>query len=349
MTAMTKIGDLVSIPELRPMDSAELAVAAHDETRWMQKGTDTHADLLMLNTHPDQRKMRTDDQGAKVFRYFRAMETGQWRVGADSGICLGRVGARGTYRLLNGQHRLEAGRRAAENGIYIPFQLHYYTFDSETQLSEFFAAMDQVFNRTTSQRLQILGIGDELSLPSTWLRDAAASVRLIDADFKPYSQRHALNTVEASAVANALRGTKNGVYAYYKASMGSEALSAAFRRTSVFAVGLVTFYYQPEKASEFWNEVGDPKVLIKGSPIMTLRDYLLTTKVGNNVHGDNPSVYAKRVARAWNAYFDGRDQITALRNVQSDKPIEIKGTDFNGTRTGIGPQLVIKWIAEGRA
>ena len=317
-------------------------------SRWMEQGIDTHADLLEKNTHPDQRKvdLSTERTRSRVNRYYSFMVTGRWRVGADSGITLGRVGESGSYRLLNDQHRLHSAKRAwEEKGIYVPFELHYYTFNSESELSEFFASIDDTFNRTMGQRLAILGSADSIGLPGHWARAAAATIRTISAEFRGTSHAQNLGALDIDA---AMRSIGTAAYAYYRTSAEDKKMGEIYRRSAVFGVGLVSMVYNPEIATEFWTEVANPSTSLHGSPVVTLREFLLTTKVIGGSGDTGVFGYAKRVSRAYNAYCEGRESLTILRGTQgADKPVEISGTPFNGKDWNVGKAMLTKWIQEG--
>ena len=211
--------------------------------------------------------------------------------------------------------------------------------------NNFFSSIDDTFNRTISQRLTILGTADNAGLPVAWAKNASSALRLIDSDFKGSSASALLN---AKDINSAILATKGASYSFYRASAEDQKMAKASARAAVMSIGIVTFMFQPEMAAKFWNEVGNPEVLIKDSPVMTLREFLLTTQSTPGSGATGIMGYAKKVSRAWNAYARGESKLTFLREaVTADRPMELVGTPFNGKATGVGHLLVTKWIQEG--
>ena len=96
-------------------------------------------------------------------------------------------------------------------------------------------------------------------------------------------------------------------------------------RASVLSIALVTYRFQPEMAHDFWPRLARDSGLIEGDPAHTLLRWLRETPAR---HYDNGS-YARHVAAAWNAAYEGR-QLFRLLARQPTQPLLVAGTPHEG-------------------
>lgn len=113
-------------------------------------------------------------------------------------------------------------------------------------------------------------------------------------------------------------------------------LTKPIHTAKVFSVALITAYYQPNKAADFWHKVAFDNELEIGDPCKTLNRYLPRTIRRGRYDSDPipPDIVTKSVTYCWNAYFENR----ALSRIQVKEsfrsiPLSIAGTPYNGNQS----------------
>jgi hypothetical protein len=98
------------------------------------------------------------------------------------------------------------------------------------------------------------------------------------------------------------------------------------RQRRVLSVALLTFYYQPEKASDFWRQVANPDRLVLDDARVTARRY-----IENSVSRpqDEEAKTPRRIARCWRAFYEG-NSIERVQGINPMSAIVIAGTPYNG-------------------
>ena len=345
MTA-TGNGVSTSTTELDSTSALTYATPKHS-FRWMKQGKDVHAKLLELNTHPHQRTYdATLNENGRVARYYSDMVQGRWAIGADNGLIFGRVGDIAPYQLLNGQHRLTAAMKALEDcGVYVPFALNFFTFSTEDEMNIFFSTIDDTYNRTGIQRLNILGTPEYLEIPSPWVKQMIAGLRVMASGFVKGEQSRLTNAQDKH---HALKGAHVAAKAYYENALTDPTMARALKSSPVIGFGLLTYYYQPEKAAEFWGHIVSPEQVMGGSPEVRIREYMIANKIAitNSGSPHTPPMYSNRIACAWNAFYRG-ETIDKLSSKRDKNGIIIEGTPFDGSHFDIGKEIAREWINKG--
>lgn len=230
------------------------------------------------------------------------------------------VGDRGY--LINGQHRLHA---IIESGIPQVLNVVRVTVDSEEEVAEAYSSFDRPLTRSFSDVYSAHGLSDELGVIPSLLTKAGSAVSVIRAGFQP--------TISWSARAPdirvaLLRAWADDARAYFSAITAADSLYAKrLEAAGVCAVGLVTFRYRPDLATQFWTSVAGNDGLRRESPEQALIKFLIETKVGTG--GVSSAKLSRAVAAAWNASYDRRD-LKILKVFDQTAPILIKGTPYNG-------------------
>lgn len=280
--------------------------------------TPAMADLwLSTSKYHGQRRINEN----RVDKYKADMLAGRWTI-SESMIVLG-LRDEGEH-LLNGQHRLNAVSRA---GIPCSFIVCRSRFNSDDDMDMAYASMDDGLARTFVDRTAALGLPDKLRVPYQTVNRSFSAILSIYSGFTSrggaVSRQKLFRSIsEKEAV---LLEWVDNIYAYHHACLGAHTSVARwFDRVPVMAVGLVTFRFSPQKASEFWHVVAQNDGLSKGSPEHTLFMFLNATRA---IDIDIPE-YTRKVAACWNAFYEGRD-LSAAR-ARPDLPILIQGTPWNG-------------------
>ena len=307
-------------------------------TSWMDIDAQSGEDLLKFNTFEHQRPVRKQ----KVEIYAQQMSSGDWTPGADGGIILARTG-NGDWELMNGQHRILA---VILTNICIPFQVSWYTFDSEADKYAFFASLDQGAKRSDADALMALGVRNVLTgVDKRLITTAASALKIIDLSFRSKgSNRTAATTNKhtntTANVKRAIDAFADPIIAASHGLMGNRKMYQNTRNSYAFAIVLLSYTYAPEEAHEFWPEVIDPNVLTKGTPQYALHHYLLT----NTPHSEGEDTYAFCVANAWNAYAEGRS-LEVLKKGSNQTIMRLACTPFDGKNVNAGREIIAARLA----
>lgn len=218
-------------------------------------------------------------------KVFEAMTAGEWELNGEA-IKIARNG-----QILDGQHRLMV---SADNDI--PFQtLIVYGLETETQ-----DTMDTGKSRSTADVLSIEGYPGATNL-------AAIVLGVIR------SERWGLKVATLGS-ASAYPVTPKQALARLKDEPGLVDLSryaVSIRKCGLSAKVAGVLYYHLSKidaddAQFFFDSLRDGDGLVRGNPIHTLREHLLSLK--NNQRGAlNTTYMAAVVIKAWNKYRLGEE------------------------------------------
>src|SRR5262245_35334771 len=86
-----------------------------------------------------------------------------------------------------------------------------------------------------------------------------------------------------------------------------EGYRSLFYKAPIYSVALLTAFYQPDKAKEFWSQVIHDDGLSLADPRKTLHDYLPKTKgIASGTPAVSNHVQARAVSYCWNAFMEDR-------------------------------------------
>jgi hypothetical protein len=280
---------------------------------------------------PDQAlEWATDNQfpqrplnNARVNAYATLMEQGKWE-GGDGMIVLS-YRARGLC-LIAGNHRLHAIVKA---NIPVSMTVCEREYDSDAEMESDYASRtndSQPF--TMHQRLVTTSLHDDMNVNTKQLRSAIAAIRLIAVGFGDAggasissSQLRNADTMKAALVA-----WETPIRAYTGALRFADKESRKwYERSPVFAIGISTFRFQPEKAQQFWEVAMRNDALAKGDPRHALHMFLATNSV--NARGVAYSRYLRHIASLWNAHYLDRQ----IAKFTSPQTFYLEGTPFTKT------------------
>lgn len=234
----------------------------------------------------------------------------------------------GVWRLLDGQHRLQA---IIQSGKTYSFPVIRYTGLTPEEASTIYAYTDIPLRRSDSDSARAYEVDVATGLTQTHLLYLGGALEVIHSEFKPIPQSARMSrSVKAGLCVQWARW-----YRLYQQDAMIQSTIVVMKRASVVSVALQTYRYVPDKASDFWHQVAVDDGLRLGDPRKTLGAWLRNTR---NETG-SPTRYTKRMASresisrgcatAWNAWTDGRE-LKIIRPPDDRTPICISGTGYSG-------------------
>lgn len=122
------------------------------------------------------------------------------------------------------------------------------------------------------------------------------------------------------------------MYCVEDASDPEDILANKLDNQPVVSVGIITTYYQPDIAREFWSKVATGDRLRSGDPRKALREFLLSAWIsgGGTSRGKQqyPGQYISRACiTAWNSHLRN-EELKRIKDIDDHKePVEsIAGT-----------------------
>lgn len=233
----------------------------------------------------------------------------------------------GRWHLTDGQHRLRA---CVLSGMTIHEMIIRKRGLTPRELADEYSRTDQGKKRRIADTMRAHDVGQEYGLTDAQVNYVSAAVGLVVTGFaspKPEIRQklHMANQDERLALVEKWlpAGTR-----YFKAiKEPRKGRMPHLILAATVGVGLVTSEYSKDKAETFWyilaHETGE-----EDHPCQALLRYFSEER---DERGKAPLV-ARRVARAWNAYYND-EQLSVIRRQDSAKPIEIAGSPFRGIST----------------
>lgn len=274
------------------------------------------AQILQEYKYDRQRSIRQ----WKVNEFAAYMKGGAWLQEAEP-IILARMGSESI--LIDGYHRLWA---VFESGLNQVFLVLEYPVANVEELNNLYMNVDRGTRRNDVDLIRAAGLDKEsgLSLPS--LEKAHSAVKFINAGFR--SQSIAGRSVNPSPqeMVKAIEEWLPSMIAF-RDTAGSRSECYRLYTQPVLSVALATMRYQQERAADFWRRIGRNTDLTEGTPEHTLSRYMFFDDRGMRIEAQGRAVYARKVAHAWNAFFEGKKLIKLIsRDPATD--IEIAGTPW---------------------
>jgi len=98
------------------------------------------------------------------------------------------------------------------------------------------------------------------------------------------------------------------------------------RQRRILSIALLTFYYQPGKAGDFWSQVANPNRLDWDDPRVTARRYIDSSVSRPQ---DEEAKTPRRIARCWRAFLEG-EKLQHAPGINPKSAIIIARTDYTG-------------------
>jgi hypothetical protein len=310
---------LADIPDLPPMSPNGTVAICYDkvETESVEIDPDL-ASVIFAECHEYEFQREPDKR--RVAQYALAMKRHQFEV-ADIKIhhCQGR------QYLTDGQHRLLAVLHSGATVLQNVCRL--YTNDFEV-VRLAFQNTDNGYSRSLGQRLKATDIGSTTGLGERQNRAFASAVLVLMDGFRSTSPASKLNPFYREPAQRAVIMTAYTEEARkYMAAITGTSFFFKAERAAVFALGLVTYRYQPEAAARFW-----PRVAMNQALELETGEWHLRSLLENpNSKKMRPNELARRVAICWNAYFE-QEPLKKLIIKNLELPISISGTPYTSAR-----------------
>lgn len=294
-------------------------------TRVERIDPDRAAHLLQKYVYTRQRGIRQND----VQRYADQMRRGLWMEGTKPIILA--VLPDGRKFLVEGYHRLWA---ILEAGVTLTFEVTERLVETEEELNLFYSNIDRGRNRSNADMIKATALDEKYNLPVSILVKASSAITMIRADFRITGGR--VNTTARAVGAEdrikLLDEWQIPITHFYEAA-GFGSNNRRCYAQPVLSVGLVTMRYQFEKAQDFWRRVVRGVDLAEGSPehLVNRFIYIDTDRSSQGIYDLGPNIFAKKVAAAWNAFYDNVPRLTRLI-VRDDTDIIINGTPWKWKR-----------------
>lgn len=289
----------------RTVDSIAVVGDANTYTESITPDQATH--IIENDNFVDQRTLR-DEHSIEI---AQAMQMG--RFPPSTQLCFAVFEKKKV--IVDGQHRLWA---VILSGITTEFVCTYYPVDHEQQIRELYAEMDQGKGRGPNEVYKAQGLHKELGLTSGEVNKIGSAAPHVCACFQS-RLRNKAGRKKAMRI-KFIRDFAVAANVYFEAigSGGSGHVQRAMRRAPIMAVGLVTCFYQPEKASDFWSQVSHPHEINERDARNKLREYILAEKSIKRTAEE----WSRLCANAWNTWLkDKHVQSLSIRN--PGKPIHI--------------------------
>ena len=223
----------------------------------------------------------------------------------------------GQKLLVDGQHRLTA---LVQTDKTLPATVTIHRVNDEHDLARLYAKIDRQSTRTPEAILRAFGIEDQANVSPTILKRIGRAVPILEAGFAPTYRQNKSLIARSEAVEKWL--PYGELYASYVEGATSE-VGRLLWRAPVAAVGIATARYQPSTAEQFWSVMAQEDGLVRTDPRARLLAWLRSHRIG----ATGEIIYARHVAGAWNAAFEGRS-LERLMLRDPSTAIWILGTPF---------------------
>ena len=268
----------------------------------------------------------------------REMEIGRFTLATIHFMSVGNE-----VHLVNGQHTLHAIVKSGKTQTCVVIRERDCTV---ADLPKVFMHYDIQRKRTFADSVRAFGLAEKTGVPEHFLNHAAASIKYGFSGFGS-SARATHRRVDRGGTMRFLSVAdlfeivplwKDEIKLIASAIEGGESeVTQVIRTAKVFSVAMITAYYQPEKAFDFWRGVAIDDGLSVGDPRKTLNKYIPKTShkntqiVGEVVPND---IVTMAVTYCWNAFFGDRlYSRVSVRDMDRGKPIWLSGTTYSGNQS----------------
>lgn len=230
----------------------------------------------------------------------------------------------GQRHLIDGQHRLHMLVEA--DGVVSALEITYLVADEE-EIERRYLSIDRHSRRTPEDMLIAAGLLERSTYPSTTVKRISRAALIVYSNFGADYKRIGLSLLARREATEQWLGAGE-LFAEMLQGATME-VSKRLWRSSVAAVGLATVNHVFDgRAQAFWQGIARDEGLLADDP----RKALLSWLRGNSVAARGSEMeYARYVARAWNAWYEGR-QLSKLQGPRSGPgrppPTPIMGTPY---------------------
>lgn len=162
--------------------------------------------------------------------------------------------------LLDGQHRLEAVLQA---DLTLPFTFHTYQVETEEEVAEIYYRTDIGRRRTKSDLFRVTDFSEKSGITPYLLRPYSSAVSLLLRKFVTGGQKASLSHDKLLQACEEYLPEAHG---FLQAIYGGDSnVNFKLRTVPAFAVALLAFREDAEKAMKFYNTISQNSGLVKGT------------------------------------------------------------------------------------
>lgn len=230
--------------------------------------------------------------------------------------------------LVNGQHTCAA---IVEYGRAVSVTVRKTLTREPGQIAMTYAfGHDTGLRRTFNDAMGAYNLAEATGLTRTQVEALASALRHVKSDFtKARSGEGHIKDSPGDIVdyVYAWAGEVKilfGIVAYCDSN-----ITKMLEKRGALSVAILTLYYQPEKAADFWRGVAMPDGIMWADPRMTARRMLENSKDASGAGRITAAKLSRQLARCWNAFFKGVD-LQQPKVADEGAPMILSGTPYNG-------------------
>lgn len=129
---------------------------------------------------------------------------------------------------------------------------------------------------------------------------------------------------------------------------GDGKIIRSFRKRGVLSLAVITLYYQPEKAIDFWRQIATPDAIKWDDARVAARNTLDRATSKRGTASVTAEMLSRQLARCWKAHYDD-EPLKQVKVFDVTKPIFIAGTPYNGRQPlNFLPTKGVYWSGSSR-
>ena len=228
----------------------------------------------------------------------------------------------GERAVVNGQHTMQA---IIEYGQPVQVTVRHSAGTLEERKMILTVGHDKGVSRSTHDSIVFYGIDKDLDIPAGHINRMGAAIRWAKRNFGAFPNKE--GRVSDVYIVETLPLWKPEYMKLRDAIMPCQTENRdAILRSDALSVALLTFYFQPQKAHEFWSGVASGAELGKYDPRLRAHQYLMAARYNlNRIQAEKGNVTSRKVIYAWNKFFDG-GEIIRNSSVEPRGVVSISGT-----------------------
>lgn len=231
--------------------------------------------------------------------------------------------------LVNGQHTCAA---IVEYGKPVTVTVRKTVVREVGQIALAYAfGHDTGLRRTFNDAMGAYNLAEQTGLTQDQVQALAGALRHIKGGFNVEHGhgRDRKKMSPADLVDDIYAWSHEAKLLFLTAAWTDSKITRLLNKRGVLSVAIVTFYYQPEKATEFWRGIVMPDGLSWSDPRMTARRALENSKGKASTQGITPQRLSRQLARCWNAFYR-EESLSLIKVLDENGQISLLGTPYNG-------------------
>lgn len=266
-------------------------------------------------------------QGQRAIKEYRKdkhierMENGTW----DSRVSIVSFAQTkdGKMYLINGRHRLSA-IRGFDSPVYTAIQL--INADGLEEVGRLYAKYDTKESvRTDGELIDATMLAEKVGVRKNIIEKGLRAAGAISNGMSlNFSSKQGMKNKDFELRSGVIVEWKDEVVQYAEiVNNAHHSIREKLYRGGTMAVALYTLRHQPKKAYDFWMGIAEDDGLRKHDP----RKVFLIDMMDRRAGTGSGSKTALQAAKAWNAYYQGRDM--KILKIAPNEEIKIAGTPMS--------------------